>query len=392
LAPSLKIAVNTRFLLKNRLEGFGHFTNETLKRITQQHPEVQFYFLFDRPYDSSYIYGPNVKAVVLPPQARHPFLWYLWFELSTAIWLKINKPDLYLCMDGYACMNTSIKQVTVIHDLAFEHFDNNIKSYQLRYMRKNSPMFANKVDRIATVSEFSKQDIVEKYKIKVDKIDVVYNGANHLYKVLDDTEKLKIKEQYTNGHDYFVYVGSIHPRKNVKRLLEAFDNYKTQSGGNKKLLVVGRMAWQTSDVNDTVQAMKHKSDVIFTGYVSDEELAKCVGAAFALCYVSLFEGFGIPIIEAMKSGVPVICSNITSMLEVGLNASIQVNPYQTKEITNVMLLLDKDNDVRLSLIQKGLQRQLDFTWDKTAQKLWDCCVKVIGSRSTASVISSEDEK
>jgi glycosyltransferase involved in cell wall biosynthesis len=378
LAPSLKIAVNTRFLLKNKLEGFGHFTNETLKRITQRYPEVQFYFLFDRPYDASYIYGPNVEAVVLHPQARHPLLWYLWFEVSTAIWLKINKPDLYLCMDGYACMNTSAKQVTVMHDLAFEHFDDSIKSYQLRYMRKNSPLFAHKVNRIATVSEYSKADIVEKYKIKADKIDVVYNGASHLYKVLEDSEKEKIKQTYTQGKDYFLYVGSIHPRKNVKRLLEAFDEYKTLSGSDKKLLLVGRMAWQTSDVNDTVQAMKHKVDVVFTGYVSDEELANCVGAAFALCYVSLFEGFGIPVVEAMKSGVPVICSNISSMLEVGLNASIQVNPYETKEITNAMLFLEKENDVRTSLIQKGLQRQLDFTWDKTAQKLWDCCMKVIG--------------
>jgi glycosyltransferase involved in cell wall biosynthesis len=275
-------------------------------------------------------------------------------------------------------MNTSAKQVTVMHDLAFEHFDKSIKSYQLRYMRKNSPLFAHKVNRIATVSEYSKADIVEKYKIKADKIDVVYNGANNLYKVLEDSEKEKIKQTYTQGKDYFVYVGSIHPRKNLKRLLEAFDEYKTQSGSDKKLLLVGRMAWQTSDVNDTVQAMKHKVDVVFTGYVSDEELAKCVGAAFALCYVSLFEGFGIPVVEAMKSGVPVICSNISSMLEVGVNASIQVNPYETKEITNAMLFLEKENDVRTSLIQKGLQRQLDFTWDKTAQKLWDCYMKVIG--------------
>ena len=245
-------------------------------------------------------------------------------------------------------------------------------------MRKNSPLFAHKVERIATVSEYSKQDIVEKYKIKADKIDVVYNGANHLYKVLEDSEKEKIKQAYTIGQDYFVYVGSIHPRKNVKRLLEAFDEYKTLSGSNKKLMLVGRMAWQTSEVNETLQAMKHKADVVFTGYVSDNELAKCVGAAFALCYVSLFEGFGIPIVEAMKFGVPVICSNITSMLEVGLDASIQVNPYEINEITQAMLLIEKDIDLRMSLIEKGLQRQLDFTWDKTAQKLWNCCIKAIG--------------
>ena len=381
MAQSLKIAVNTRFLLKNKLEGFGHFTNETLKRISHQHPDVQFYFLFDRAFDTSYIYGPNIKAVVLYPPARHPWLWYIWFELSTAIWLKIHKPDLYLSTDGYTCLNTSVKQVVVMHDLAFEHFNDSIKSIQLKYMRKNSPLFAHKASRIATVSEYSKYDIVEKYRINPDKIDVVYNGANNLYRILNDSEKLAIKQKHTEGNDYFVYVGSIHPRKNVKRLLEAIDDFKTQTGSNKKLLLIGRMAWQTSDVNNTYQDMKHKADVVFTGYISDEELAECVGAAYALCYVSLFEGFGIPIVEGMKAGVPVICSNITSMLEVGLDASIQINPYETCEITSAMLLLENDNSIRNTLIEKGLQRQLDYNWDKTAAKLWDCCLKAIGNNS-----------
>ncbi len=379
MQAQIKIAVNTRFLLKNKLEGFGHFTFETLKRITQNNPHIQFYFLFDRPFDKAYVFSSNVHPVLLYPPARHPWLWYFWFEISTALWLKIYKPNLYLSTDGYACLNTNTKQVMVMHDLAFEHFDDNIKSIHKKYLRKNTPKFAHKVNRIATVSQYSKNDIVELYNIKSSKIDVVYNGANNFYYILNEAEKLATKMLYSQGKDYFVYVGSIHPRKNVSRLLQAFDNYKTQTGSDKKILLVGRMAWQTSDVSQTYNKLKHQKDVIFTGYLANEALANCVGAAFAMCYVSLFEGFGIPIIEAMKAGVPVVCSNVSSMLEIGDGATLQVNPYSIEEIAQAMVTLENNTKKREVLIQQGLLKQQHYTWDNTAQKLWQCCLQVIGN-------------
>ena len=120
------IAVNTRFLIKNKLEGIGLFTYESLKRVTQAHPEIDFYFLFDRPFDSEFIFGENVKPVVLSPQARHPLLWYWWFEISVARWLNKNKPDLFISTDGYGCLQTEVPQVLVMHDLAYEHFTDNV--------------------------------------------------------------------------------------------------------------------------------------------------------------------------------------------------------------------------------------------------------------------------
>ena len=107
------IAVNTRFLIKNKLEGIGLFTYESLKRITQTHSEIDFYFLFDRKFDTEFIFGDNVKPIVLFPPARHPFLWYWWFEFSVANWLNKNKPDLFLSTDGYACLGTETPQVLV---------------------------------------------------------------------------------------------------------------------------------------------------------------------------------------------------------------------------------------------------------------------------------------
>ncbi len=375
----MKIAVNTRFLLKNKLEGFGHFTNETLKRIVLNNPTVQFYFLFDRPFDKSYIYASNVTPVVIPPPARHPVLWYIWFDISIAIWLKKNKPDLFLSPDGYACLNTQVKQLCVFHDLAFEHFEDGISKIQLKYMRKYTPKFAKKVNRLATVSQYSKNDIVQKYGIDPNKIDVVYNGANELFKPLNIEEKTTIKKQYSQGFDYFLYVGSIHPRKNVATLLQAFDSFKKQTNSNYKLVLTGRMAWKTDKVNAIYQQMEFKNDVLFTGYLSNEDLAKVTASAFAMCYVSLFEGFGIPIIEAMQSGVPVICSNTSSMKEIGEAASIQVNPTSIESICHAMKMLYTDTNLQQTLITKGFERQAHFSWDKTADLLWQSCLRTINN-------------
>ncbi len=375
----MKIAVNTRFLLKNKLEGFGHFSNETFKRIVLNNPSVQFYFLFDRPFDKSYIYASNVTPVIIPPPARHPILWYIWFDISIAIWLKKNKPDLFLSLDGYACLNTQVKQLCVFHDLAFEHFEDGISKIQLKYMRKYTPKFAKKVDKLATVSQYSKNDIVQKYGIDPNKIDVVYNGANELFKPLNTEEKTAIKNQYSQGIDYFLYVGSIHPRKNVATLLQAFDGFKKQTNSNCKLLLTGRMAWKTDKVNAIYSQMEFKDDVLFTGYLSNEELAKVTASAFAMCYVSLFEGFGIPIIEAMQSGVPVICSNTSSMKEIGEAASIQVNPTSIESICHAMKMLYTDTNLQQTLITKGFERQAHFSWDKTADLLWQSCLRTINN-------------
>lgn len=374
----MKIAVNTRFLLKNKLEGFGHFANETLKRIVVNNPDVQFYFLFDRPFDKSYVFAPNVKPVIIHPQARHPILWHIWFDFSIAIWLKFNKPDLFLNLDGYASLTTNTKQLTVFHDLAFEHLADGIPKFQLNYLRKYTPKFAHKVNRLATVSEFSKNDIVAKYGINPQKIDVVYNGANELFKPVAAGKKITVKNKYSQGFDYFLYVGSIHPRKNVANLLLAFDSFKAESNSPLKLVLTGRMAWKTDAVNTIFNQMKHKEDVLFTGYLSNEDLANVTAAAYALCYVSLFEGFGIPIIEAMQSGVPVICSNTSSMREIGEAASIQVNPNSIESICHAMKMICTDPALYQTLIKKGFERQALFSWDKTADLLWKSCIKAMG--------------
>ncbi len=373
------IAVNTRFLIKNKLEGIGLFTYEALKRIVQAHPDIDFYFLFDRPYDREFIFAPNVKPVVLFPQARLTFLWYWWFEISVAGWLNKHKPDLFLSTDGYGCLNTQVPQVVVMHDLAFEHFKQHVPYLSLKYYLYFTPLFAKKAARLATVSQYSKQDIMAKYGVAADKIDVVYNGAKEVYQPVSASVKQQVRQKYTGGKGYFIYVGSIHPRKNVGNLLLAFDKFKTETNSDYQLLIVGRKAWDFKEVEAIHANMQHGNQVRFLGHVSPEELGPLVASAFAMVYVSLFEGFGIPIVEAMHSQVPVITSNLTSMPEAAGDAALLVNPYSVDDIAAAMKKLFSKPELHKSLIEKGKQQVQKFSWDLTAQKLWACCQKVMNN-------------
>jgi glycosyltransferase involved in cell wall biosynthesis len=369
------IAVNTRFLIKDKLEGIGWFTYESLKRIVEKNSQHQFHFLFDRPYDSSFVFGKNVTPHVIPPPARHPLLWYLWFEYSVPSRLKKIHPDIFLSTDGYASLSTDVPQVIVIHDLAFEHYPGHIDLITRAYYKYYVPKFARKAARIATVSEFSKQDIVKRYNVDANKIDVVYNGAHEAFKPLDANEIALIRKRYSGNAPYFIYAGAVQPRKNVDNLFKAFDRFKSENNLPHKLVIVGRFAWKTGPVREAYNDLVHKDQVVFTGHLGRAELAQLIGAANALVYVSLFEGFGIPIVEAFQCRVPVITSHVSSMPEVAGDGALLVNPNDVNEISSAMKRIATDIQLRNDLVEAG-QRQLQkFSWELTAEKLWQSVLK-----------------
>jgi len=373
----MKIAVNTRLLLKNRLEGIGWFTYESLKRITQQHPEYEFIFIFDRPYDNSFIFSDNIKPVVIQPQARHPVLFYLWFEQSIPRLFKKINPDLFISPDGYLSLKSKVKSLVVMHDLNFEHYPKDIPLMARKHYRYFFPKYAKKADRIATVSEYSKQDIIDQYDVSTNKIDVVYNGADEGFKPACLELKKKIQKKYAEDCPYFLFVGALHPRKNLINLFKAFDLFKKSKSTNIKLLVVGEKMWWTPEIKKAYETMENKSDVLFSGRLNFDELQKVVASALALTYVSYFEGFGIPIVESFYSGTPVITSNVTSMPEVAGDAALLIDPFSVQSITEALVKISSDENLRKSLIEKGFERKKEFTWQKTADRLWTSIEKVL---------------
>lgn len=373
----MRIAVNTRLLLKDKLEGIGWYTYETLSRIVRAHPEHEFYFLFDRPYSEEFIFEKNVHPIVINPPTRHPLLWYIWFELRIPKTLKHIKADVFLSTDGFLSLASNIPSIAVIHDINFEHHPKDLKYSHSIFYRHFFKKYAHKAARIVTVSNYSKKDICKTYNIEASKIDVSLNGVNPNFHPIGLQEQIAIRKKYSKGKDYFLFVGALHPRKNIARLLQAFDQFKSNTKSSNKLLIVGAKMWWNKELEICYENLQHKEDVIFTGRKSLKELKNLYASALAFCFVPYFEGFGIPIIEAMKCACPVITSNCTAMPEVAGDAALLVNPHEIVEITNAMTTLNANNELRSELSARGQVHSQHFSWNTTANTLWESIEKVI---------------
>lgn len=371
----MKILVNTRLLLKDKLEGIGRFSYETLQRICKAHPEHEFIFAFDRNFSDEFIFSDNITPVIIDPQARHPILFYIWFEHAIPSLLKKLNVDLFLSPDGYLSLKTPVKSLAVIHDLNFEHYPNDLPFLVRKYYRYYFPKFAQKASRIATVSNYSKQDLIDTYQVEGEKIDVVYNGVNEIFQPINEIKKKEIKIKYTAGEDYFIFVGALHPRKNIGRLFQAFDAFKKADPSAMKLLIVGDKYYWPDTIKKIYSNLEYKEDVIFTGRLADDTLSDCIATSLAMVYVPYFEGFGIPILEAMQCETAVITSNVTAMPEVAGDAAILVNPFSIDSIKDGMLAIYKNSALRENYIEKGKARAKLFSWNKTAEALWQSIEK-----------------
>ena len=375
------IAVNTRLLLKNQLEGIGWFIYENFRRIVKAHPEHQFYFLFDRPFAPEFIFSENVTPVVIGPPARHPILHYLWFEKRLPGVLKKIKPDLFISPDAYNSLASSFRNLLVIHDLNFEHYPEFMPWKDRIYYRYFSPRYARKANHIVTVSNFTKQDIVDLYGIAPEKITVVYNGAHELYEPLEPHKQSVIRREFNNGKSYFIFIGALNPRKNIVRMLQAFDLYKSKNQTDTSLIIVGSKMYWNREMQKAYLGLKHKADVTFTGRIEPERLKDIMGAALALIYIPVFEGFGIPVVEAFHAGIPVISSQASAIPEVAGEAAQLVNPFNKQAIADAMKRITFDADLRKDLMEKGKVRGALYNWDKTAEGFWTVIESVLLKRN-----------
>lgn len=378
-----KIAFNTRLLIRGKMDGIGLFTYESLKKIVFANPNTVFYFIFDSTPDPTFLFSKNIVPIVIKPRTRHIYLFKYWFQFALKRKLNKLKPDIFVSTDGIIPLNINIRTLAVIHDLNFEHHPDFLPKSVLKFYLKYFPKFAKQATRIATVSEFSKSDICKTYKIDESKIDVVYNGPNEHFIPISTAEQKLTKEKYTAGYDYFLFVGTLHPRKNLINLFKAFDDFKTKTKSPKKLLIVGRKMWWTKEIEETLNNLNHKDDIIFAGRVTENELYKITASAYALTYVPIFEGFGIPLVEAMSCGTPVITSNITSMPEVVEDAGILVDPFSIDDISNAMVRMANESCLRNNLSEKSIVQAKKFSWDRTADLLWKSILKTIDTSTSS---------
>ncbi len=360
------IAVNGIFLQDNSMEGYGHYAASILQRLAATQPDHQFVVIFDRPYSNHFISSSNIVPILVKPAARHIPAFLYWYNISAVLALKKFKPDIWIQPYGFCSLTTAIPQILVVHDLAFHAFPESVSWHHRWFYKIFTPRFLQKASSIITVSMFSKNSIETMYPFTKNRIQIIPGAARSSFQPIDWELKSAIKNEFTNGDEYFICVGSIHPRKNMMNLLKAFSLFKKWNKSNMKLVFTGRMAWQFADFEEKLKTYKYREDIVLTGYLKEEKLNQITAAAYASLYMSAYEGFGLPIVEAMQSGVPVITSNLSSMPEVGGEAALYADPQNPKTIAEQMQMLYKDEKLRQLQIEKGLVRAKNYNWDHSA--------------------------
>lgn len=367
----MHISVNTRLLRSGPLDGIGTFTREIMKRLPDCMPDDRFTLLFDRNFPTAFIRGKNVTGKRLFPPTRHPLLMNLFFEVSVPLALKKLKPDVFFSPDGWVSLSSRIPALSVVHDLNFLHNPDFIPPRWRNHFLKRFPLFVQKADHIFTVSEFSKKDLMASLGVPAEKITVIYNAADEGFRpAQSESEKKNIQAEFSGSAPYFLHVGMIHERKNITGLIKAFSRFRGKRNKLRyRLILAGGKQWWTREMQHTLDSSPFREDILFIGKVNDENLRRLYRAAEALVYPSFCEGFGIPVVEAFKSGIPVITSDRCALPEIAGRAALLINPEESASIADAMERVVKNEDLRNELVILGAERSAQFSWDKSAKTI-----------------------
>ena len=363
-----RIALNGRLLVPGKLEGIGRFTLRVLEELVAQRPQDQFLLLVDRPVSDMFQLGPNVEIRRLWPPARRPWLMRWWFARPLKRALKSWQADAFVSLEGpiATTMPVDFPQLTVIHDLNFEHNPEWLPSNWARFYRTEFPKYATMARKVASVSEFSRNDLATKYQLDKASIAIIPNAADAWFAPVEEAQIQRARSCWAQGNPYWVYVGSMHPRKNMDGLFAAFGKY-VETGGTWDLVVVGEAMWpeEEKSLPDGQLGRVH-----FAGRLNDDDLVLAIAGASGMTFVPWFEGFGIPILEAMACGVPVIASDVTSLPEVCADAAYAlVPPGDAAGIAQSMKDLETDPEGVERVRERGLLRAASFSWNRSGSLL-----------------------
>ena len=285
-----------------------------------------------------------------------------------------NDADLSLFFNFIVPPGVRGRVATVVHDLTYLRYPETMKESNWQHLSRGMPSSIERSDRIITVSEFTKRELQELLHIPAEKISVVYNAPSLVKESVADTD---VREKYGIPGEYILFVGTVEPRKNIERLLRAFELLKNEQKIPHKLVLAGGKGWQDECIFETVKQLRHADDVIFTGFVSAAEKNTLYQNASVFVFPSIYEGFGIPPLEAMSWGCPVVCANAASLPEVVGGAAELVDPFCVESIAEGMLRVLSDTDYAKKLCELGRAQAKRFSWDASAEQLIAVCKDVL---------------
>lgn len=337
-----------------------------VKNLNRLDKENEYYLIHHTKMNLD-LYESNNEIIVQLPSFK-PLIGLYWrYVLSPK---KLKNIDLDLVHDprgiGMFSLNMPFKKVITVQDLSSMLYPSINMAGMLAHRLFGIRTIKN-VDSVITISMSTKCDVMKYLKAPEEKIKVVYNGVNEGFKPLNEKEIDDFRQKYNLNFPFILYVGVLQPRKNIPTLIKAY--YKIKKEGMKhKLIIAGGKGWKYKEIFETVERFNLQKDVIFTGHVLDADLPKLYNAADLFVFPSIYEGFGLPPLEAMACGCPVITSNTSSLPEVVGDAGIMVDPYDVDGLAKAMGEVLTNESIKQDMIKKGLERAKIFSWEKCAKE------------------------
>ena len=363
----MKIGIEAQRIFRKNKHGMDYVVLQEIKEL-QKIDTVNEYFIFVKPGEDRCLEEtPNFHIIELKCPS-YP----LWEQVALPIAAKKHKVDILHCTSNTAPILCSTPLMLTLHDIIFlEPRDKNNKSlYQNMgwlYRRIVVPKILNKCKRIITVSNFELNNIISKLNIPKQQMAMVYNGYNNWFRPIEKVEDITSK--YIDQTGYFFFLGNTDPKKNTERTLIAYSKYLKMSKVKRKLLIADLKSQHLEEIISRKGLDDIKDNVVLTGYVVNSDLPYIYNGAFTFLYTSLRESFGIPLLEGMACGTPVITSNTSSMPEIGGKDAALINPEGCDEIAAMMLKIENNSDFRNEVINNGLERAKLFSWKNTATNL-----------------------
>lgn len=327
--------------------------------------EVNQYFIF---YDQKKHLGkfPEGNEILLKSSNK-----LIWDYIKLPVAIEKHKIDICLFPKNVVPFNVKCKSIVVILDLLHILNPKVYKWSDSLYMKLFIPISTKKADAIVTISESTKADLIKVTGADRNKIQVIHLAPDKKYKIFKNQEdrKGKILNKYNLKTPYILYVGSLSPRKNIPRLIQAYDKLKIEKNIPHSLVLAGGKTWKGKDIHQSIKQSLYQNDIILSGFISDDELPYLYNMADLLVYPSLYEGFGLPILEAQACGCPIVCSYSSSLKEVGRDSVHKVDPYSVEAIKNGIYKVISHHDYRNLLITKGFKNLKRFSWEKTANEI-----------------------
>ena len=363
----MRIGIEAQRIFRTNKHGMDYVVLEEIKELQKSDVRNE-YFVFVAPGEDRCLKDSKNVHIIEIGSNFYP----LWEQFSLPRAVNQLNLDMLHCTSNTAPIRCKVPLILTLHDIIFlEPRDKSNKSFYQdmgwRYRRFVVPRILKKCKRIITVSDFEFNNIITKLQIPEEKMVMIYNGYNKWFRPVEDTEL--IYQQYIEEPGYFFFLGNTDPKKNTERTLIAYSKYLEMSDVKRKLLMADLDRGYLDEIIDRNDIGNIRDHIVMPGYIKNADLPYIYNNAFAFLYTSLRESFGIPLLEAMACGTPVITSNTSSMPEIGGSEVIMVNPLNVNEITEKMLLLEKDKALYQKQKDIGIIRAQQFSWEYTAEQL-----------------------